>query len=96
MVGVNPFCTSTYLQPYVTELGILCTVESTTTLKIYNIRGLTAGSLYRIRVRLSSSLSAGTTFRPTLTIQTHYSVSADPSIVDTINNFLLNVNENNL
>lgn len=94
-VGQNPYCTSSQLQVLVSELGLLCTVESSTSLKIYNIRGLTAGSYYRIVVRLSSSLSSGSNFRPTVTIQTHYSINADPSIVDTINNLNLNTNLTN-
>jgi hypothetical protein len=93
--GINPFCYSTQFTPYVSELGVLCTVESSTSLKIYNINGLTAGNLISIKLRIYSDLTSGSTFRPQITIQTHYSVTADPSIVDQVNNYNLNSNINN-
>ena len=93
--GLSPYCSSTHLTPLVTALGILCTVENPTTLKVYNIKGLTAGSLVRIGLRIFSDLTSGSSFRPQVTIQTHYSVNADPSIVDLLNNHNLNNNEVN-
>lgn len=74
------------------ERGLLCKIESTSTLKIYNILGLSAGSYYNIKVRIFSQLTTGANVQPTVTIQTHYSILADPSIVDQINNKALNVN----
>lgn len=91
----SAFCYSAQLTPLVSELGILCTVESATSLKIYNIRGLTAGNLVRIKLRIYSDLTSGSTFRPQITVQTHYSIAADPSIVDQYNTYSLNSNMNN-
>lgn len=87
--GEKPFCYSTSLVAIVAELGVQCTVESATSLKIYNIKGLTAGNLVRIKIRLFSTLSSSTTFRPQITVHTHYSLAADPSIVDSITNYNL-------
>jgi hypothetical protein len=58
-------------------------------MKVSNIGALAAGGYYKIKIRISTLLTTGTTVRPTVTIQTHYSTAADPSIVDQINSMLL-------
>lgn len=67
-LGQTPFCSSSYLVPLVPELGLVCTSESTTSLKISNIKGLTAGTFYRIRVRLATTLASSSPVSPTVTI----------------------------
>ena len=57
--------------------------------------GLSLATNYSIKVRIYSDLSSGSNFRPSVTIQTHYSINADPSIVNQINTLLLNVNPTN-
>lgn len=89
-LGQTTFCSSGELVPLVTELGLVCTTESTSSLKISNIKGLAAGSFYRIRVRLATLLSTTSSVNPTVTIQNHYSIAADPSIVNSITSYVLN------
>jgi hypothetical protein len=79
----------------VTELGLICTIESSTTLKVSNIQGLIAGNLYRVRVRLSTLLTTTSSVSPKVTIQDHYSVAADPSIVNQVNTITLNPAQTN-
>ena len=83
------------MSPYVVGLGILCTVENPTTLKIYYINGLTAGNVATFRLRIYSDLASGANFQPTITVQTHYSVNADPSIVDLLSNHPMSTNPTN-
>lgn len=82
-LGTNPWCSSSQLAGY-TAIGVQCTIESSSTLKIYNIAGLAAGTNYIVEVRLATSLSSGSTISPTVTVQTYYSLSVDTSIVDSI------------
>jgi hypothetical protein len=56
---------------------------------VSNIAGLVAGNNYQIRVRLSTLLTAGTSVTPQVTVQDHYSIAADPSIVNQVNNQVL-------
>ena len=81
--GALAWCNSAQLTGY-SAIGVQCTVESTTTIKIYNILSLAAGTDYYVEVRLANSLSSGTTITPTVTVQTYYSLSVDTSIVDSI------------
>lgn len=84
-VSPEPFCESSQLPLYHSDLGLLCENEnSDTTLKIYNIDGLNAGSRYYIKVRLTSDLSTGGSITPTVTIQTYYTIDVDYSIIDEV------------
>jgi hypothetical protein len=58
-------------------------------LKVYNLAALTTSNQYMIRVRILSSLTSGANFQPSVVIQTHYTINADPSIVDQSNSFSL-------
>ena len=45
LFSINPYCGATNIPVLDTKLGLLCTLEnSRSTLKIYNIGGLSAGS----------------------------------------------------
>lgn len=70
-------------------------MESSTSLKISNIRGLVANNLYRVRVRLSTLLTTTSSISPKVTIQDHYSVAADPSIVNQVNTINLSPGQTN-
>lgn len=94
-LGANPYCTSSSIGYYVNQVGLVCTSESAYSLKISNIVGISTSSNYTFRVRLSTLLTTGSTCQPTVTIQVHYSVGADPSIVTQINSLSLNTNQNN-
>lgn len=94
-LGQNPFCTSGDFAPFVAEVGLVCTIESPTSLRLSNIVGLTAGSGYTLRVRLATQLATGTSVNPQVTIQDHYSVTADPSIVNQVNTISLSPGRTN-
>jgi hypothetical protein len=89
-LSANPYCTSSSIGYFVNEVGLVCTSESAYSLKISNIVGMVSGSNYTIRVRLSTLLNSSGTVTPTVTIQIHYAVAADPSIVNQINSLSLN------
>lgn len=76
-------------------MGLVCTIETTTSLKISNINALAGSTSYRIRVRLSTLLSTSSSVNPTVTVQDHYTVNADPSIVNQINNIALSPGQTN-
>lgn len=94
-LGANPFCSSSNFVPFVTEVGLVCTLESSTSLRVSNIRGLSSGSNYRLRVRLSTLLSTSSSVNPQVTIQDHYTVFADPSIVNRVNTISLSPAQTN-
>jgi hypothetical protein len=94
-LGQLPFCTSGDFAAYVAEVGLVCTIESPTSLRLSNIVGLVGGNGYTLRVRLATQLTTGTSVNPQVTIQDHYSVTADPSIVNQVNTISLSPGENN-
>lgn len=81
--GAIAWCSSAQLAGY-SAIGVQCTVESTTTIKIYNIASLSAGTDYYVEVRLANAIASTASISPTVTIQTYYSLSVDTSIVDSI------------
>lgn len=81
--GALPYCSSAELTGFTAE-GIKCSIESGTTIKVFNINGLSAGTDYYITVRLANILAGTGTISPTVEIRTYYSVSVDTSIVDTV------------
>lgn len=57
--------------------------------------GLLSTNNYRLRVRLRTLLTTTSSVSPQLTIQDHYTVFADPSIVNQVNNIPLNPAQTN-
>ena len=49
---------------------------------------MTGGAIYRLKVRLYTTQASAGTVRPTVTVQIHYSMDADPSIVSTVSQSL--------
>jgi len=54
-----------------------------------------AVTYYTITVRLKSLLTSGATIRPTVTVQTYYTLDVDTSVVHQYNNDLLDTTETN-
>ena len=88
------YCSSA-IPLYIQEHGLLCINESPSTLKIYNIQGLVAGTRYTFMFRLKSDITSGSTISPTVTIKTYYSLGVDYSVIDQKINHPLNNAETN-
>lgn len=80
-VGALAYCESGTLQQLDSK-GILCTRESATSLKIYNIQGLLASTVYDVKVRLVNNLVSASPTTPTVSIYINADASSDPSITD--------------
>lgn len=81
--------------PFIAEVGLVCTLESSTSLRVSNIMGLLKTNNYRLRVRLRTLISTTSSVTPQVTIQDHYTVFADPSIVNQVNTISLNPGKTN-
>ena len=89
VLGQTPFCSITGSNPIPladSNVGLVCTRESDTSLKLTNVGALNAGQDYLVKIRMSTALSTGTSISPVATFQLHYSTSADPSIANEKNN----------
>ena len=81
---------------YESDRGVQCINEdSDTTLKVYNLNPLNAGTYYTITVRMYSTLTSSGTMRPTMRIETYYSLGVDYSIVDLRSSELMSTSETN-
>lgn len=80
-LGALAYCESATLVQLDSK-GILCTRESATSLKIYNIQGLLASTVYDVKVRLINNLASTSPTTPTVSIYINADTASDPSITD--------------
>lgn len=84
-VGALPYCESATLSQ-LDSRGILCTRESATSIKIYNIQGLLASTVYDVKVRLVNNLASTSPTTPTVSIYINADIASDPSVTDQVLN----------
>lgn len=85
-----PYCYPSNIPVLDSRLGLLCTLEdSRSTLKIYNIGQLGAGSQVQVSVRIATEIGSAASISPTVRIRTFRTLAIDTSLVDQKTGLLL-------
>lgn len=81
--STTAYCEAVSIPVLDTKLGLLCSLQnSRSTLKIYNIDGLAAGSPVQVKVRIATELGSAASISPTIIIKTYRTLAIDTSVVD--------------